>query len=151
MMSRIEMIPHSSPLSDDDEVTEAAAGHRVGRLLEIPLDVGERGVRGQVLGDVLDIRILVRAQRADQVALGDDPRAGLLGIHDHHGAHVVLRHEARRLAQGAPGRDREHVPRHRVSDLHDRPLLSDRSDCCSGRTILCPNVTMVTRTAARGR
>ena len=35
-----------------------------------------------MLGDVLGVRILALAERADEVALGDDARARLLGIDD---------------------------------------------------------------------
>src|SRR3954452_21551830 len=50
--------PAQLAVLDDDEMTEAAPGHRVGGLLEVPLDVGEHGVGGQVLGHVLGVGIL---------------------------------------------------------------------------------------------
>ena len=55
-------------MPDHDQMAEAALGHRVRGLLEVPLDVGERGVRGQVLGDVLVVGILALADRPYEVA-----------------------------------------------------------------------------------
>src|SRR5215208_1569976 len=70
--------PDHVAFADDDEVTEPALGHPVGGLLEIPVAVGEHGGGGQVVLDLLAVRVVSTAERADDVALGDDPGTGLL-------------------------------------------------------------------------
>ena len=45
-------------------MAEAAARHCVGRLLEVPLGVRERRVRGQVIADRLVVRVLALPERA---------------------------------------------------------------------------------------
>ena len=47
---------------DDDEVTEAAARHRVGGLLEVPVGVGEGGVGREVVADRLLVGVLAGAE-----------------------------------------------------------------------------------------
>src|SRR3954452_4415567 len=110
--------PDDVALAHHDEVTEAPLGHPVGGLLEVPVAVGEHGGRGEVVLDLLAVRVVAAPERPHDVALRDDPGTWLLGIEDHGGTDVVLAHELRRLAQRAPRCEREHVLRHRVVDLH---------------------------------
>ena len=70
------------------------------------------------------------AEGADEVALGDDARAGLLRIHDDDRADVVLGHELRGVAQRPARRDRQHLLGHRVSHLR-HACSSSTGSCCA--------------------
>ena len=62
-MSRTERMPGGLAAVDDDEVAEAAAHHRDGGLLERPVGRREHEVGGQVVGDLLGVRVLAAAER----------------------------------------------------------------------------------------
>ena len=67
---------------------------------------------------LLGVGALPGADRVEDVALGDDPRAGLLGI-DHDGrAHAALGHLPRGLAQRVVRADRQHHRAHSLANLH---------------------------------
>ena len=95
-MSRIDSTPAISPPVGHDEVAEAAADHRDGRLLERPVRRGEDDVGRQVVGDALGVGILARADRVEHVALGDDARARAVGVEDDRRADPALGHQAAR-------------------------------------------------------
>ena len=122
MMSRIEMMPSTSPLETTTRwrkppraIASAASSRPQSPSANVALD-------GQVVADHLAVGILAGAERAHDVALGDDAGAGLLGVDDHGRADVVLGHEPRRVAQRAPRRDRQDLLGHRVSHLHGATL-----------------------------
>ena len=76
----------SRPCSSDDQMTEAAADHRRGGLLQRPVGRGVDDVARQMLGDELCVRVLPGAERVQDVALGDDARAVPVGVDDDGGA-----------------------------------------------------------------
>ena len=132
-MSRIDRIPAISPLSTTIRWRKPSPDHRGGRLLERPVGRGERQLRGQVVRDVLGVRVLPGPDRDQDVALGDDARAPARPD----------RARPRRRPAGAPSPQPPHgacvpappsvQPR---SCPPGRPSRPPRSACCSSSTSL---------------
>ena len=81
-MSRTERIPAISPASTTTRWRKPPLDHRGGSLLERPRRAREHEVGGQVVGDLLGVRVLAAGDRQQDVALGDDPRPHPVGIVD---------------------------------------------------------------------
>ncbi len=77
--SRTDSTPTVSPVIEHDQMAKPAADHRRGGLLQRPVGRGEDDVAREVLGDQLTVGVLTRAEREQDVALGDDPGTGPSG------------------------------------------------------------------------
>src|SRR5688572_29289844 len=85
---------HGLATVDDDEMAEAAAHHRLGCTLERPVGGGEGQRLGEVVADLLCVRVLTGPDRVENVALRDDAGPRLLRVDDDRGADLALRHPA---------------------------------------------------------
>jgi len=73
---------------------------------------------GTTRDEALIVDRMLKAQGIEQVALGDDARAGAVGVIDHSRAHLPLGHQARGLSQRVVRPNREDHRAHPVPDLH---------------------------------
>jgi hypothetical protein len=72
-----------------------------------------------VLPGQFGVRILAAGDRVQNVALGQDTDASMLGIHHHRRPHMARRHHARRLPQRMRGPDGQDKMGHAVPHLHE--------------------------------
>src|ERR1035437_3437774 len=118
-MSRTERIPTVSPPS------------RTIRWRKPPRTIAAAASSSDQSGDGLPIGILARADRDEDVALGDDPRAVPLGIHHDRRADLALAHQPGDRSERVPRPHSEHHPTHAFVYLHWLTFAS-RSDLFPG-------------------
>lgn len=114
---------------EDDQMAEAAVGHRPGRLLQGPGRGGEHDVVGGVGVDGLRVRVLAQADGVQDVAFGEDADATGVRVVDDRRAHATRGHQGGRLAECVGWADGEDHRAHGVTDEHERcHLLGNRGD-----------------------
>src|SRR5216683_1950287 len=105
---------------DDDEMAEPPAHHGGGGLLQCPLRCREHEVAGAVMIRELGIRVLARAERVQDVALGQDAHPRVLRVDHDGGTDVARRHHAGGFAQRMRGPDGQDQLGHAVAYFHDQ-------------------------------
>ena len=121
-MSRIDRTPTVSPPSTTTRWRKPPRTISPAARSSDQSGAAKTSVWRQVVADALGVRILRRADRVEDVALGDDARARLLRI-DHDGrAHAALGHLARGLAQGVVRPDGQDHRAHSLANLHATSL-----------------------------
>src|SRR6266540_3775909 len=100
------------------EVPETTPDHRGCGLLEGPRRPSVDHLPGDVRSGALDVGVETRADRVEDVALGDDADARAVGVGDDRGTEPPAGHQAGGVAQSVVGSQLEDRLAHGVSNLH---------------------------------
>jgi hypothetical protein len=112
---------------EHDEMTEAAVGHGVRGFLQGPRGSGEHDVGGGVGGGGFVVGVLARAERVQDVPLGEDAEAAGVGVEDDGRPDASCGHQPCGLPEGVRGADGEDHRAHGVTDEHGWSHLLDES------------------------